>query len=177
MRDTVVIGPGGRRPRPEPQPRPQPPAQPLLRTTLGYLLRRARWEQNRTLADVARAARVSLPYLSELERGRKEASSEILAAMCGALRIELSDLLAEAGRSLAADRAGRALIEERARRRCCRSRAVSCSSSGPAARAGSAAAVCMMGPLLSRVGSRPGRGFPPRDPPCFAPCDLAKAIC
>ena len=88
MRDTVVIGPGGRRPRPEPQPRPQPPAQPLLRTTLGYLLRRARWEQNRTLADVARAARVSLPYLSELERGRKEASSEILAAVCGALRIE-----------------------------------------------------------------------------------------
>ncbi len=109
MRDTVVIGPGGRR--------PQPPAQPLLRTTLGHLLRRARREQNRTLSDVARAARVSLPYLSELERGRKEASSEILAAVCGALRIELSDLLAEAGRSLAADRACRALIEERARRR------------------------------------------------------------
>ncbi len=109
MHDTVVIGPGGRR--------PQPPAQPLLRTTLGYLLRRARREQNRTLADVARAARVSLPYLSELERGRKEASSEILAAVCGALRLELSDLLAEAGRSLAADRARRALIEERARRR------------------------------------------------------------
>ena len=111
MRDTVVIGPGAR------PPGPQPPAQPLLRTTLGHLLRRARREQNRTLADVARAARVSLPYLSELERGRKEASSEILAAVCGALRLELSDLLAEAGRSLAADRARRALIEERARRR------------------------------------------------------------
>ena len=111
MRDTVVIGLGGR------PPRPQPPAQPLLRTTFGYLLRRARQEQNRTLADVARAARVSLPYLSELERGRKEASSEILAAVCGALRLELSDLLAEAGRSLAADRARRALIEESARRR------------------------------------------------------------
>jgi transcriptional regulator with XRE-family HTH domain len=110
MRDTVVIGPSGLRPR------PQPPAQPLLRTTLGHLLRRARREQNRTLADVARAARVSLPYLSELERGRKEASSEILAAVCGALRLELSDLLAEAGRSLAADRARRVLIEERARR-------------------------------------------------------------
>ena len=82
MRDTVVIGPGGRQ--------PQPPAQPLLRTTLGHLLRRARREQSRTLADVARAARVSLPYLSELERGRKEASSQIRAAVCGALRLELS---------------------------------------------------------------------------------------
>ena len=111
MRDTVVTGRDGSRLR------PQPPVRPLLRTTLGHLLRRARREQNRTLADVARAARVSLPYLSELERGRKEASSEVLAAVCGALRIELSDLLAEAGRSLAADRARRALIEERARRR------------------------------------------------------------
>ena len=66
---------------------------------------------------MARAARVSMPYLSELERGRKEASSEVLAAVCDALRIELSDLLAEAGRHLADERARRALIEERARRR------------------------------------------------------------
>ena len=58
-----------------------------------------------------------MPYLSELERGRKEASSEVLAAVCDALRIELSDLLAEAGRHLADERARRALIEERARRR------------------------------------------------------------
>jgi transcriptional regulator with XRE-family HTH domain len=59
---------------------------------LGDVLRRNRLEQGRTLSDVARAARVSMPYLSELERGRKEASSEILAAVCDALRIELSDL-------------------------------------------------------------------------------------
>ncbi len=58
-----------------------------------------------------------MPYLSELERGRKEASSEVLAAVCDALRIELSDLLAEAGRHLADEHARSALIEERARRR------------------------------------------------------------
>jgi len=107
MRDPVLIGPGGHPMRPR----------PLLRTTLGQILRGARREQGRTLADVARAARVSMPYLSELERGRKEASSEVLAAVCEALRIELSDLLAEAGRHLADERARRALVEERARRR------------------------------------------------------------
>jgi transcriptional regulator with XRE-family HTH domain len=107
MRASVLIGPGQNQARPK----------PLLRTTLGQILRRARRGQGRTLADVARAARVSMPYLSELERGRKEASSEVLAAVCDALRIELSDLLAEAGRRLADERARRALIEERARRR------------------------------------------------------------
>jgi transcriptional regulator with XRE-family HTH domain len=71
---------------------------PLLRTLLGDALRRHRLDQRRTLADVATKARVSVPYLSEVERGRKEASSEVLAAVCDALRIELSDLLAEAGR-------------------------------------------------------------------------------
>jgi XRE family transcriptional regulator, stress-response regulator len=76
-------------------------SRPLLRTTLGKLLRRARLDQGRTLADVARAARVSMPYLSELERGRKEASSEILAAVCDALGVDLADLLAAAGRETA----------------------------------------------------------------------------
>ncbi len=75
-------------------------SKPLLRTTLGEVLRRTRRGQGRTLADVARAARVSMPYLSELERGRKEASSEILAAICDALGIELAELLAEIGRDL-----------------------------------------------------------------------------
>jgi transcriptional regulator with XRE-family HTH domain len=73
---------------------------PLLRTIVGDVLRRLRLEQGRTLADVAGEARVSMPYLSELERGRKEASSEILAAICAALDIDLSDLLAEARRDL-----------------------------------------------------------------------------
>jgi len=78
-------------------------SRPLLRTLLGDVLRRTRAEQGRTLADVARAARVSMPYLSEVERGMKEASSEVLAAICDALRIELADLLAETGRNLADD--------------------------------------------------------------------------
>ena len=135
---------------------------PLLRTTLGYLLRRTRRAQHRTLADVARAARVSLPYLSELERGRKEASSEILAAVCGALRIELSDLLAEAGRSLAADRARRALIEERARRR--RQRA----GEQPVRIGAPAAGIAAVG------GSDQSREFPgsaPADIPVVVPLD------
>jgi transcriptional regulator with XRE-family HTH domain len=106
MRDPAMIGPGERQQR----------FRPLLRTTLGGVLRRTRLEQGRTLADVARAAKVSLPYLSELERGRKEASSEVLAAICDALRIELSDLLAEAGRRLAADQVRRKLAAERVRR-------------------------------------------------------------
>jgi transcriptional regulator with XRE-family HTH domain len=77
------------------------PARPLLRTTLGDVLRRIRLEQGRTLADVADAARMSMQYLSELERGRKEASSEILAAICDALEVDLPDVLAEVGRELA----------------------------------------------------------------------------
>jgi DNA-binding XRE family transcriptional regulator len=83
MADISYLRPGGRRPR------------PLLRTLVGEVLRRRRQEQRRTLAEVARVACVSVPYLSEVERGRKEPSSEILAAICDALRIELSDLLAE----------------------------------------------------------------------------------
>jgi len=65
----------------------------LLRSVLGEALRRARLEQGRTLADVANAARISMPYLSEVERGRKEVSSEVLAALCDALGIDLADLL------------------------------------------------------------------------------------
>jgi transcriptional regulator with XRE-family HTH domain len=73
---------------------------PLLRTTIGDVLRRTRRAQGRTLADVAAAARVSLPYLSELERGLKEGSSEVLAAICDALHLEVHDLLVQAARDL-----------------------------------------------------------------------------
>ena len=65
----------------------------LLRSAIGTVLRRLRHQQGRTLQDVADAAGVSLPYLSEIERGRKEASSEILAAICGALGVALTELL------------------------------------------------------------------------------------
>jgi transcriptional regulator with XRE-family HTH domain len=104
MSEVVHAGPDGRR-------RP-----PLLRALVGDVLRRNRLRQRRTLADVARDARVSMPYLSEVERGRKEASSEILAAVCDALRIELSDLLAEVGRDLAHDRAQVVRLEAARRR-------------------------------------------------------------
>jgi transcriptional regulator with XRE-family HTH domain len=85
-------------------------SRPLLRTMLGDVLRRTRLEQGRTLSDVARSARVSMPYLSEIERGRKEASSEVLAAICEALRIDLADLLAATGRDLVDDSSRRARV-------------------------------------------------------------------
>lgn len=77
---------------------------PLLRRLLGDLLRAHRQGQQRTLRDVADLASVSLAYLSEVERGVKEPSSELLAAICGALQLPLSQLLTEAGaRSAAAE--------------------------------------------------------------------------
>ena len=65
----------------------------LLREAIGDRLRHTRTNQRRTLREVSRAARVSLGYLSEVERGRKEASSELLAAICDALELPLSQLL------------------------------------------------------------------------------------
>jgi transcriptional regulator with XRE-family HTH domain len=65
----------------------------LMRQVIGEELRRRRNEQGRTLRDVSRDAQVSLGYLSELERGQKEASSELLAAVCNALDTPLSILL------------------------------------------------------------------------------------
>ncbi|TQE37010.1 helix-turn-helix domain-containing protein [Streptomyces ipomoeae] len=75
-------------------PEPGPPAkEPLWRDLVGDVLRRERLAQERTLKDVADAARISMPYLSEVERGRKEASSEVLAAAAQALGLRLTDLL------------------------------------------------------------------------------------
>jgi transcriptional regulator with XRE-family HTH domain len=90
--DRRVAGPGEHRSR------------PLLRAMLGEVLRRIRLDQGRTLAEVAADANVSMPYLSELERGLKEASSEVLAAICDALEIDLADVLARIGSELAQDR-------------------------------------------------------------------------
>ncbi len=75
----------------------------LLRNALGDTLRNARTGQNRTLRDVSAAANVSLGYLSEVERGRKEASSELLASICDALDLQLSDVLDTVSRSLRDD--------------------------------------------------------------------------
>ncbi|EGX56245.1 DNA-binding protein [Streptomyces zinciresistens K42] len=107
--------------RPAPAPRPQAPGtpraspppgrapeprEPLWRDLVGDVLRRERLAQERTLKDVADAARISMPYLSEVERGRKEASSEVLAAAAHALGLGLGDLLRRAQGDLVR-RAGR----------------------------------------------------------------------
>jgi transcriptional regulator with XRE-family HTH domain len=73
----------------------------LLRDLLGARLRRERQEQSRTLRDVSATARVSLGYLSEVERGQKEPSSELLAAICGALEVPLSEVLRDVSGDMA----------------------------------------------------------------------------
>jgi len=70
-----------------------PDPQPRLRTVIGDVLRDERHRQGRTLADVADGAAVSLPYLSEVERGTKEVSSDLLAAICDELDLGLLDVL------------------------------------------------------------------------------------
>ncbi len=72
----------------------------LLREVLGEALRLARRAQRRTLREISAASSVSLGYLSEIERGQKEASSELLASICDALGISLSDVLREASYQL-----------------------------------------------------------------------------
>lgn len=67
-----------------------------VKEAIGSVLREERTDQERTLADVAESAAVSLPYLSEIERGQKDVSSELLGAVCGALQIEVADVLARA---------------------------------------------------------------------------------
>jgi transcriptional regulator with XRE-family HTH domain len=73
-----------------------------LREAVGDALRRRRQAQGRTLREVAEAAGVSLTYLSEVERGRKEASSEVLEAVCAALHLGLAELFFEVAETLAA---------------------------------------------------------------------------
>ncbi|HEV7934721.1 MAG TPA: helix-turn-helix domain-containing protein [Actinomadura sp.] len=73
----------------------------LLRQLLGDVLRQLRLRQGRTLREVSAAARVSLGYLSEVERGQKEASSELLSSICKALGVPLSHVLREVSDLLA----------------------------------------------------------------------------
>jgi len=87
-------------PAPSPQRRPEQP-EPLWREAVGHELRAERRHQERTLADVAERAGVSTQYLSEVERGRKEPSSEVLGAVAGALGLRLVDLTEGVSRSLA----------------------------------------------------------------------------
>ena len=82
--------------QPQPEPRPQErqpqPQEPLWREVLGRRLRVLRQEQRETLSETAARAGISPQYLSEIERGRKEPSSEMIAALAGALGTTLIDL-------------------------------------------------------------------------------------
>ena len=77
----------------------------LLRRELGDVLREHRQVQGRTLREVSARASVSLGYLSEVERGEKEASSELLAAICSALDVPLSAILATVSSKVATSEA------------------------------------------------------------------------
>ncbi|XUZ28892.1 helix-turn-helix domain-containing protein [Streptomyces sp. RMIT01] len=97
---------------------PAPPAlppEPLWRDLVGEVLRRERRAQGRTLKDVSEASRISMAYLSEVERGRKEASSEVLAAAARALGLSLADVLALAGERLVSLTAARTRSRPRSR--------------------------------------------------------------
>ncbi|WP_010118842.1 helix-turn-helix domain-containing protein [Corynebacterium nuruki] len=82
-----------------------PVAEPLLREALGATLRGLREDAHRSLRDLADQAKVSPGYLSELERGRKEVSSELLASICHALGVQVSRVILEAAEMMAFDAA------------------------------------------------------------------------
>ncbi|MEJ7831756.1 MAG: helix-turn-helix transcriptional regulator [Nocardioides sp.] len=77
----------------------------LFRQLLGDVLRDRRLQLGLTLREVSRDARVSLGYISEIERGQKEASSELLASLCGALEAPLSDVLRDVSDAVAVEEA------------------------------------------------------------------------
>jgi transcriptional regulator with XRE-family HTH domain len=86
----------------------------LLREHIGQSLRSARTGQARTLRDVAREARVSLGYLSEVERGQKEASSELLNAICQALGLSLSSVMSDVARDITSREAVKLVVVDAA---------------------------------------------------------------
>ena len=81
----------------------------IFRRLLGEVLRARRIRQGRTLREVSADARVSLGYNSEIERGQKEASSELLASICAALDVPLSEVLSEVSDAVALEEAALAM--------------------------------------------------------------------
>ena len=81
----------------------------LFRRILGDVLRDVRMQRGMTLREVSAGARVSLGYISEIERGQKEASSELLASLCGALDVPLSEVLRDVTDAVALEEAAAAL--------------------------------------------------------------------
>src|ERR1700677_1379955 len=92
MAEGAKVYPLRREPKPEPRRQQPPPAEPLGREVLGQRIRALRRHRQETLADTAGRAGISPQYLSEIERGRKEPSSEMIAALAGALGITLTGL-------------------------------------------------------------------------------------
>ncbi|HEY8479682.1 MAG TPA: helix-turn-helix transcriptional regulator [Spirillospora sp.] len=92
MAETVPPQPSDELPEPSAETRPGPGREPLWREALGECLRRLRTERGEILVETARRAGVSPQYLSEMERGVKEPSSEMIAAVAGALGVTLADL-------------------------------------------------------------------------------------
>ncbi len=82
----------------------------LFRRLLGDVLRDRRMQRGMTLREVSAEARVSLGYISEIERGQKEASSELLASLCSALDVPLSDVLRDVSHAVAVEEAALAPI-------------------------------------------------------------------
>src|SRR5215813_11898608 len=92
MAEYAGVTPLRRKPRPQPLPQQPSPQEPLWREVLGHRLRALRLDQRETLSETAARAGISPQYLSEVERGRKEPSSEMIAALAGALGTTLIDL-------------------------------------------------------------------------------------
>jgi transcriptional regulator with XRE-family HTH domain len=87
----------------------------IFRRLLGEVLRAQRMRQGRTLREVSAEARVSLGYISEIERGQKEASSELLASICSALDVPLSEILSEVSDAVALEEAALAMQVDKIR--------------------------------------------------------------
>ncbi len=85
----------------------------LFRRLLGDVLRDLRMQRGMTLREVSAEARVSLGYISEIERGQKEASSELLASLCAALDVPLSDVLRDVSDAVALEEAAAGLTASR----------------------------------------------------------------
>jgi len=92
MAERAKVTPLRRAPAQEPLSRQAPPQEPLWREVLGHRLRALRVDQRETLSETAGRAGISPQYLSEVERGRKEPSSEMIAALAGALGTTLAEL-------------------------------------------------------------------------------------
>jgi len=104
MAESARVVPLRREPQ-EPPVREAPAQEPLWREVLGRRLRSLRQDQDETLAETAGRAGISPQYLSEIERGRKEPSSEMIAALAGALGTTLTTLTEQVAADLRGQRA------------------------------------------------------------------------